>query len=65
MRDEIIFPAVWLAEAKSAYAQYVMEWKIEEKAAATEENREPEPVQQWRDFLREYLYAELEQCTMN
>jgi len=64
MENEIILPAVWLAEAKSAYAQYVMEWRMEERAAAAAENREPEPVQPWREFLREYLYAELEQCTM-
>ena len=64
MENEIIFPTAWLEEAKSAYAQYVMEWRIEEKTAARVEGREPEPVQQWRDFLREYLYAELEQCTM-
>jgi len=60
MPDLIKIPPLWMAEAKTAYAQYKSEWEREEMERVLGTGDDPEPAQPWPDFFSEYLYAELE-----
>ena len=57
---KVSFPPAWLAEARSAYDAYKVEWESEEIEEAIATGNDPEPPQCWEDFLIEYHYAELE-----
>lgn len=60
MVKQISFPPAWLAEARKAYDAYRDEWDREESERAILTGDDPEPAQEWDDFLIEYHYAELE-----
>jgi hypothetical protein len=60
MTDLIKIPPLWMAEAKTAYEQYRLEWGREEAERVLGTGDSPEPAQDWPSFFQEYLYAELE-----
>ena len=57
-------PPEWMAEAKEAYAVYKAEWEQEEIERVLGTGDSPEPAQEWPQFFADYLYAELENCTV-
>lgn len=59
-KKQVSFPPAWIAEALSAYEGYKAEWEIEEAERSILTGDDPEPPQEWDDFLIEYHYAELE-----
>lgn len=60
--DLVKIPPEWMAEVKAAYEQYCIEWEEEEAVRVKGTGEQPEPVEPWNQFLREYLYAELQNC---
>jgi len=60
MPDLIKIPPLWMAEARTAYAQYKEEWEREETERVLGTGDDPDPAQEWSSFFAEYLYAELE-----
>ena len=57
---EIKIPQKWMAEAQTAYQNYVAEWEREEILRVTEDGGIIEAAQPWAEFFSDYLYAELE-----
>jgi len=64
MQDLIKIPPEWMAEARGAYEVYRAEWEQEEIERVLGTGDDPEPAQEWPQFFAEYLYAELENCTV-
>lgn len=59
-QKQVTFPPGWLAEAREAYDTYKTDWEREEAEQSILTGDDPEPPQDWDDFLIEYHYAELE-----
>lgn len=60
MELKVNLPGRWLAEVRDTYNAYVTEWIEEEAGRSVRMRVDPEPPQEWSDYLIEYLEAELE-----